>query len=72
MYFEGLKDAEPNQDIAITKSTYKVIQELFEKPYSVMYKRQYPEFFTKENPSTLDMMVSFFELMKKTAPVNLR
>lgn len=72
MYFEGLKDTEPDQDIPITKSTYKVIQQMFEKPHGLMYKRQYPEFFTMENPSTLDITVSFFELMKKTAPDNLR
>ena len=72
MYFEGLKDTEPDQDIPITKSTYKTIQQFFEKPHGVMYQRQYPEFFTMKNPSTLDMMVSFFEMMKKTAPDNLR
>ena len=72
MYFEGLKAAEPDRDIPITKSTYKTIQLIFEKPHSLMYNRQYPEFFTMKNPSPLDMAVSFFELMKKTAPDNLR
>ncbi len=73
MYFEGVKFTYHDQDIAMTKMNYQIIEEQFLKyPHKVLYKRQYPEFFTMENPTALDIMVSFFEMMKKTAPDNLR
>lgn len=73
MYFESLKDTSPDQDIAITKINYQIIKERFLKhPHKALYQRQYPEFFTMENSTELDMMVSFFKMMKKTAPDNLR
>lgn len=73
MYFEGLNDTYPDQNIAISKMNYHIIKEQFLKhPHKTSYQRQYPEFFTMENPTALDMMASFFQLMKNSAPDNLR
>jgi len=70
MYFSLLKKTNPQ--LGISKAFYKHVKEQLRHPYRSSYMKQYPEFFEKENLNALDIMVTIFQEMKKTAPDNLK
>lgn len=71
MYFSLMQKVNPFAP-KLSKVFYKYIKEQFKHPYRSSYNKQYPEFFEKENPNILDLMATFFQQMKKTAPDNLK
>lgn len=75
MYFSLFQEASSlfeNAPLPITKTYYKSLRNTLHRPHNSSYIRQYPEFFTKENPTALDMMATFFQEMKNSAPDYLK
>lgn len=74
MYFSLIQEASRlfgKESLPITKTYYKFLRQQLQNPHKSAYLKQYPEFFTKENPTILDIMATFFQEMKKSAPDNL-
>lgn len=75
MYFSLIQEASKafgREPLPITKTYYKFLRQQLQNPHKSAYLKQYPEFFTKENPTILDIMATFFLEMKKTAPDNIK
>jgi hypothetical protein len=74
MYFSSIQKASPSiEKIQLPqKKYYKYIRQQFQTPHIMSYQPMYLEFYSKKNPTILDMMATNLHEMKKSAPDYLK